>query len=148
MNIKSILSVTSCIVIGFMMSNFMFKQYDILKASSSNMVYFLQIGSYTSKKEMEEANISSSRYIVEENDGIYYAYIALTTDKENFEKLKNYFKNKKYDITLKEKVLANEKFNNILEKYDLLLKETSDEATIKLINDQIIDKYKELVIGG
>ena len=130
------------------MSNFMFKQYDNLKAFNTNSIYFLQIGSYNTKEEMEKANISSNKYIVEENNGIYYAYISLTSDTENFNKLKEYFEKNKYQITLKEKVISNEKFTDLLEKYDLLLKESSDDATIKLINDQIISKYKEIIVNG
>ena len=130
------------------MSNFMFKQYDNLKAFNTNSIYFLQIGSYNTKEEMEKANISSNKYIVEENNGIYYAYISLTSDTENFNKLKEYFEKNKYQVTLKEKVISNEKFTDLLEKYDLLLKESSDDATIKLINDQIISKYKEIIVNG
>ena len=126
----------------------MFKQYDTLKAYNTSNIYFLQIGSYMSKEEMEKANIKETKYIMENSDNVYYAYIGLTSNKENYEKLKKYYQEKGYDITMKEKIISNEKFISTLEKYDLLLIETEDKDTIKLINEQIIDKYKENVVNG
>lgn len=135
-------------MIGFILSNFMFKEYGDLKTLGKDDIYFLQSGIYNSKEELEKDNMNKDKYIVEENNGTYYAYLAVTTDKDNYNKLKKYFQSKNYDVISKEKEVSNSEFVKALEKYDLLLKEAKDDNTITLINDQVIDKYKEYIING
>lgn len=151
MNLKSIIPAILCILVGFFMSNFMFNQYEketISKVSNEkNTVYFLQIGVYSSLDSMKENLKNVETYIYEEIDDLFYAYVGILKDDSNLEKVEGYFKDLNYVIYRKEKKISSASFIEILNQYDLMLKETTDTKTIGIIMSQIISKYEELVLN-
>ena len=48
---------------------------------------------------------------------------------------------------IKEKITDNKNFINILRQYDELLSGTSDNESIKIICNQVLSRYEELVNG-
>lgn len=151
MNLKSIIPAILCILVGFFMSNFMFNQYEkdtTAKVSNQkNTVYFLQIGVYSSIDSMKENLKNIETFIYEEKDGLFYAYVGIVKDSENLEKVEGYFKDLNYVIYRKEKNVSSLAFIEILNQYDVMLKETNDSKTIGIIMSQIISKYEELVLN-
>lgn len=151
MNLKSILPAILCILVGFFMSNFMFQQYDKVGAEKvsfeKNNVYFFQIGVYSSLENMKESLKNVDTYIYEESEQLYYAYVGMTKESANLEKIEGYFKNLGYVIYRKERKVSNLAFQEVLVQYDLMLKETTDTKTIGSIMNQVISKYEELVLS-
>ncbi len=151
MNLKNILPAILCILVGFFMSNFMFQQYDkegASKVSSErNNVYFFQIGVYSSLENMKESLKNVETYIYEESDKLFYAYVGMTKESTNLEKIEGYFKELGYVIYRKEKKVTSAAFQEVLAQYDLMLKETTDKKTIGSIMNQVISKYEELVLS-
>ncbi len=151
MNLKNILPAILCILVGFFMSNFMFQQYDkegISKVSSErNNVYFFQIGVYSSLENMKESLKNVETYIYEESDKLFYAYVGMTKESTNLEKIEGYFKELGYVIYRKERKVTSAAFQEVLAQYDLMLKETTDKKTIGSIMNQVISKYEELVLS-
>lgn len=150
MNLKSITPVILCILVGFFMSNFMFKQYDkdtISVLKEKDTVYFLQIGVYSSLENMKENLSNVKTYIYEEKDNLYYAYVGIVKNSENLEKVEGYFKSLNYVIYRKEKKITQKGFLEVLNQYDLMLKETTDPKSIAPIMEQVISKYEELVLN-
>ena len=150
MNLKSITPVILCILVGFFMSNFMFKQYDkdtISVLKEKDTVYFLQIGVYSSLENMKENLSNVKTYIYEEKDNLYYAYVGIVKNSENLEKVEGYFKSLNYVIYRKEKKITQKGFLEVLNQYDLMLKETTDSKSIAPIMEQVISKYEELVLN-
>lgn len=151
MNLKNILPAILCILVGFFMSNFMFQQYDkegASKVSSErNNVYFFQIGVYSSLENMKESLKNVETYIYEESDKLFYAYVGMTKESTNLEKIEGYFKELGYVIYRKEKKVTSATFQEVLAQYDLMLKETTDKKTIGSIMNQVISKYEELVLS-
>lgn len=129
----------------------MFNQYEketISKVSNEkNTVYFLQIGVYSSLDSMKENLKNVETYIYEEIDDLFYAYVGILKDDSNLEKVEGYFKDLNYVIYRKEKKISSASFIEILNQYDLMLKETTDTKTIGIIMSQIISKYEELVLN-
>jgi len=129
----------------------MFNQYEkeeLEKVSSEkNTVYFLQIGVYSSLDSMKQNLKNVETYIYEEVDNLFYAYVGILNDESNLEKVEGYFKNLDYVIYRKEKKIKSKPFIEILNQYDLMLKETNDSKTIGIIMNQIISKYEELVLN-
>lgn len=129
----------------------MFNQYEkeeLEKVSSEkNTVYFLQIGVYSSLDSMKQNLKNVETYIYEEVDDLFYAYVGILKDESNLEKVEGYFKNLDYVIYRKEKKIKSKPFIEILNQYDLMLKETNDSKTIGIIMNQIISKYEELVLN-
>ena len=86
-----------------------------------------------------------THYIYNVEDNQYYAYIGITTNKENALKIQNYYKSIGYDTFLKDKITDNDDFINVLRQYDELLSKTDDTESIKVICNQVLSKYEELV---
>lgn len=149
MNLKSITPAILCILVGFFMSDFMFRQYSKEETVSkeNGNVYFMQIGVYSSLENMKENLKNIETYIYEEKDGLFYAYVGIVKTSENLEKVEGYFKSLNYVIYRKEKRVTNLAFLEVLNQYDVMLKETTDEKTIKAIMNQVISKYEELVLS-
>lgn len=148
MKLKNIFPVVLCILIGFFMGNFMFKQYNTEKASiTGENLYFLQIGVYSSEDKMKESLKNIQYYIYTKSDDMYYAYVGIIKSKDNLEKLKDYYKKEGYDIYVKEVFVSNSSFITVLEQYEMMLKETKDNKIIKSIINQILSKYEELELN-
>lgn len=147
---KNIIWIITCIIIGLIMGKIMFDQYDkkdTTKVSSNQVeekVYFFQIGAYSNLENMKNASSKYENYIYIEKDNKYYAFIGITKSEENKEKLKNYFESLSYDIYIKEINLTNASFLEILDQYDLLLKEAKTNQEIKEVNKSILAKYEEM----
>ena len=95
MKLKNMFPVVLCILIGFFMGNFMFKQYsqkvDTVSLTGENL-YFLQAGVFSSESSMKEAMSKSSYYIYRKENNMYYSYVGIVKNEKNLEKLKDYFK--------------------------------------------------------
>lgn len=149
MKLKNIFPVVLCILIGFFMGTFMFKQYkldaDPVLSTGENL-YFLQTGVYSSINSMKESMQNTPYYIYTKDNNMYYSYIGITKNKKNLEKLKEFYKQAGYDIYVKEIFVSNISFLTVLEQYDNLLNETTDTKVIKSIENQVLSKYEELII--
>ena len=144
---KTFFLMVACISIGFYMSNFMFRQYDTKAISSYDTIYLLQIGSYSSQKEMDMALMNVDTYLMEKENDKYFAYIALTASLSNYEKLKNYYVKRGFKIEQRQKILENNTFKKTLDKYDLLLEKSTEDTTIEKLELELIQKYKEVNNG-
>ena len=94
---------------------------------------------------MQEGMKDFTHYIYNVEDNQYYAYIGITTNKENALKIQNYYKSIGYDTFLKDKITDNDDFINVLRQYDELLSKTDDTESIKVIFNKVLSKYEELV---
>ena len=153
MKIKTYFPLLLCIAVGFFMGKLMFSQYDDkqglkLVSATSEKLYFIQQGVYSTKESMEENTTNLTYYIYTMQDDKYYVYVGITKDDENLEKLKGYFINLGYNIYVKEFDISNESFITILDQYEMMLKTTTDNKTIGAICSQVLGKYEELVINN
>ena len=150
MKLKNIFPVVLCILVGFFMGNFMFKQYnlktDVVSVTGENL-YFLQTGVYSSEESMKENMKNTSYYIYTKENNMYYTYIGITKNKKNLDKLKGYYKQAGYDIYVREIFISDVAFLTVLEQYDSLLKETTEDKIINSIENQVLSKYEELVLN-
>lgn len=150
---KNIILILVCLFTGIFLGFFMYNTYQKkefkLKSIHSKIekLYFIQIGVYSDLEKMKQNLNHLANYIYTEENKLYYAYVGITREKENEKKLKEYFENLGYDIYVKELEIENKEFNQILNDYDKLLKETKDNQAISTICNQVLRKYKELVIN-
>lgn len=148
---KYIFSILSAITIGLIFGKFMLKQYENPKniipvISSPFKAFFLELGVYDSELEMQENTIKFPFYIYTLKDNKYYVYIGITRNEQNLNKIKGYYENKGYVISVREFEIDNDSFITVLEQYDNLLLESSDDATIDAVCSQVLGKYEELVL--
>lgn len=148
---KYIFSVFLSLFIGFLMSYFVISRYDNLESitinSNATKIYYITAGVFNTKEEMLSSMKNYPNYIYEYNNDKYYAYIGITKNKKNSEKLKEFYKSKGYDIYIREKITDKEKFIEILNQYDSILSNTDDNKTIEVICNQVLSIYEEMIKG-
>ena len=146
---KYLLPVSVSLILGIGMAYFIIKQYEEMPAlavsSDAETLYYIQRGVYSDLDNMKNNMKEFSHYIYNVEDNQYYAYIGVTTNKDNAVKIQNYYKSIGYETFLKDKITDNEDFINVLRQYDELLAKTNDNESIKTICNQVLAKYEELV---
>ena len=146
---KYLFPVTVSLIIGIGMAYFIIRQYEDMPAlavsSEAETLYYIQRGVYSDLDSMKDNMKDFTHYIYSVENNQYYAYIGITTSKENALKIQNYYKSVGYDTFLKDKITDNKDFINILRQYDGLLSKTDDSESIKVICNQVLAKYEELV---
>ena len=146
---KYLFPVSASLILGVLMAYFIIKQYETLPAlavsSEAESLYYIQRGIYSDMDSMKDNMKDFNHYIYNVEDNQYYTYIGITANKDNALKIQNYYKSIGYDTFLKEKITDDEEFINILSQYDGLLSKTDDSESIKVICNQVLAKYEELV---
>ena len=138
--------------LGIIMGYYLFHEYDAtvkikpVFQDEEKEVYFLQLGVYSTLETVQKNTNNFTSYIYTNEDGKYHVYVALTKSSKNVEKLKGYFKEKGYDIYVKEMVISSEEYLDKLTQYDQVLEKTSEKEAIENVVDKILTEYKEMVI--
>ena len=149
---KYLFTFLSALVIGFFLGNFFLKQYNdfngIKVSNVGETLYFIQYGTFSNLKELEDNTINLQNYVYNEQDNLYYVYVGITKLKENAEKIVKHYNNLGYEVIIKEFEISNKNFIDVLNNYDEVLKSTDDETTISSIVNQVLSKYEEVVING
>lgn len=142
---KYIITIIISLLIGFLLSNQLLNNYNqnILNVfNESKTAYLIQQGVYSTLESMKKNTSNLPNYIYSNIDNMYYVYIGITLDSENVVKLQNYYKNKNIDTIIKTTTINEKNIISSLEQYDIFLKNTTDESTIKEIIKQVLEKYK------
>ena len=146
---KYLLPVLISLILGIGMAYFIIKQYEempsLAVSSEAETLYYIQRGVYSDMDNMKNNMKEFTHYIYNVEDNQYYTYIGITSNKENALKIQNYYKSIGYDTFLKDKITDNKNFISILKQYDELLSKTDDNESIKVICNQVLAKYEELV---
>ena len=150
---KYIYSIFLAIIVGLAFGRLMLSQYQnpnniIPVLSNSFKAYFLELGSYNTEEDMKENTVSFPYYIYMLKEGKYYVYIGITRNDDNLNKIKGYYEEKGYLLTVREYKVENEAFLTVLEQYDTLLGESNDLSIIDGVCSQILTKYEELVLNN
>lgn len=112
---------------------------------SGTVYYFLQEGVYTTEEILNENTENLNIKLINKEDNKYYVYLGITKDVENAKKIKNIYKNKGYDIYIKEKNLSNEEFSSNITQFDLLINSTNNEEEILKITEVVLANYEEII---
>lgn len=148
---KYLFPITLSLCIGIMLAYLIIGSYNdtdgISVSKGAEEVYYLQYGVYSSKDNMQENMKAFEHYIYSVEDNLYHTYIGISKNKKNIEKIQNFYKKKEYNTYIGTKITDNEEFLVVLGQYDELLGQTNDENAIKVITNQILAKYEEMVNG-
>ncbi len=144
---KYLLTIIISLLVGFLLSFYMLKEYesiDIIPVfNTKETAYLVQQGVYSSVESMQENTSHLTDYIYSVIDNMYYVYIGISLESDNVEKIQEYYKNKDINTIIKTTTISDNDLINSLKQYDMVLKETSEEETIKEIIKQTLSKYKE-----
>ncbi len=144
---KYLLTIIISLLIGFLLSFYMLKEYESVDITPvfgvKQDVYLIQQGVYSNMESMQENTSNLSDYIYSVIDNMYYVYIGISLDSENVDKLQEYYKNKGINTIVKTTAISDNELIESIKQYDMVLKETNDDETIKEVCRQILSKYKE-----
>lgn len=116
-----------------------------LNIKNEDLVYFLQLGVYSSKESMNsDTNDIINKLVIKKNNN-YYVYVGISKNKENLKKVSTLYNKLGYNLYLNEIIIKNEEFINNLEQFDLLLNKATTQTEIESINSVILSSYEEMV---
>lgn len=138
---KKISFIIFAIVIGFILAEVIYAEYKRNLEDNYN-AYLVQIGSFS-----EDDEVNPKDYLVLKEEGRYNVYAGITTKLTNAAKIKKIYESENVDSYIKPVVIDNVEFINNLEQFDVLLSEVDSKDTLISINDVIISKYQELILG-
>lgn len=141
-------SIVLSLVFGLFLAKFVLNQYKDFNLMSafnySDSLYFLKEGDYDSYDSMKDSMASFSYYIYDFYDNQYHTYVGITKSLENASKIKGFFNNMGYDISVEENNINNSVFVSVVSQYDLLLNDAEGDAILDICN-QVLTSYEELV---
>lgn len=150
---KYLVSCVLGLIVGLFLGRTVLKEYDSYNSikiapKTGVTAYFIKYGEYNSLEELEKKTIVLTNYIYSKKDDKYIVYIGITMDKNNMDKLINYFKSLNYDISKEEYVITNKEYIEYLKNADKLISNTNEMTVIGEVSSQVLSKYEELVING
>ncbi len=144
---KYLLTIIVSLLVGFLLSFYMLKEYESVNIipvfNVKETAYLVQQGVYSSMESMQENTSHLTDYIYSVIDNMYYVYIGISLESDNVNKIQEYYKNKDIKTIIKTTTISDNDLINSLRQYDMVLKETNAEETIKEIIKQTLSKYKE-----
>lgn len=144
---KYLLTIIISLLVGFLLSFYMLKEYESVNIipvfNVKETAYLVQQGVYSSMESMQENTSHLTDYIYSVIDNMYYVYIGISLESDNVNKIQEYYKNKDIKTIIKTTTISDNDLINSLRQYDMVLKETNEEETIKEIIKQTLSKYKE-----
>lgn len=131
------------IILGFISAEVLYDDYRKNLDDTDYNAYLVQIGSFDDL----DFEVDAKPYLVLEEDGVYNVYAGITTKLDNASKIKRFYESKNIESYIKPTVIDNVEFISNLEQFDILLGEVDNSDNIISINDVIISRYEELVLG-
>lgn len=145
---KTILFSCFFVLLGTLTGIYIFNSYknnSIGTFKESYNYYFLQEGVYSNEEIMRENTKELDNKLIDIENDKYYVYLGITTDQNVSDKIKQIYKNKGYQIYIKEVKLASEEFYNNVVQFDLLINNTEKEHEILTIEEVVLANYEEII---
>lgn len=145
---KNIMTLLIVIILGVTTGKLLYEKINnvyALNIKNEDLVYFLQLGVYSSKESMNsDTNDIINKLVIKKNNN-YYVYVGISKNKENLKKVSTLYNKLGYNLYLNEIIIKNEEFINNLEQFDLLLNKATTQTEIESINSVILSSYEEMV---
>ena len=104
-----------------------------------SILYFVQLAAYESASNVSKITKELDSYVVvKEDDNLYHVYVAITKNKKNLEKIKEFYIKNGNNIYVREKIVRCKSFLNDIDNYDILLEKSS---SILSVEKEILKKY-------
>ena len=132
---KNIKIILLGLIISFFMGYFLIKDY------KNNLIDDITYGFLYGECNKEDLNLLTltlSNYIYKIVDNKYEIYVGMTRNKNNIDKLKEFYIKKGYSIIVKE-IIVNNDFKELIDSCDILLEKTNDYQTIEKIQNKILE---------
>ena len=131
------------LLLGFISAEVIYNDYKKNLDDTKYNAYLIQIGSFDDL----DYEVNKDNYLVLKENGMYNVYAGITTKLDNASKIKKMYENKNINSYIKPTVIDNVEFMNNLEQFDILIEEVDNSDNLISINDVIISRYEELILG-
>ena len=144
MKFKYFAPIILAVILGYLCASYALDEYNMNYKDIPNNIYYLQIGAYTNKNNIEKdlPNIKN-RLIVKEEDK-YYVYVGITSDYENALKIRDLYKEKNVNLYIKDGYINNKDFILELEQYDILIRNSNTYEEVNSILESILSTLEEV----
>ena len=103
--------------------------------------YFVQIYAYKNVENISKITKGLDNYIViKEDDDLYHIYVGITKNKNNLEKIKEFYTKKGNNIYVREKAVRCKNFLDDSDNYEILLENSNN---ISSVLKEILKEYSE-----
>lgn len=149
---KIIIILIGSVLLGSLFAFYIYREYNskieiIPTLSSNETIYLLQIGAYEKEDNVIKVTKTLPNYYVENDGGLYHIYIGIVKNKENIDKIKEFYKVFGNNIYVREKNTSNIQLIEMLEAYEKILINTTKKEVAYTINKELLNKYKEVING-
>lgn len=145
MKMNLIISVLCAVLLGYLCSNFIFKEY---ASTTKSNIYYLQCATYDNLDSSKNKIEGVEDQLVMKEDSNYNAYIGMTTDINIANNIKKMYKDIGVDINIKDSYLDNNDFVQELTQYDILLKESKNIKEVNSVLKTILATFDEIVLNN
>ena len=144
MKFKYFAPIILAVILGYLCASYALDEYNMNYKDIPNNIYYLQIGAYTNKNNIEKdlPNIKN-KLIVKEEDK-YYVYVGITSDYENALKIRDLYKEKNVNLYIKDGYINNKDFILELEQYDILIRNSNTYEEVNSILESILSTLEEV----
>lgn len=147
---KYVLWTLFALISGALLGKITFDKYEKIDVKNTikidTNVYALKYKTYLSVEEMKDDITNIDRYIYIQKDDKVTAYVAISNDKENINKINDIYKVKNIFLTKEIININNDEFIQNLSEYEKLLSVAEDEKSLLIIENQILSCYEKLVV--
>lgn len=137
---KVLIFVFSAVIVGLIISGYFYKK--VKEEINVKVISIFQTGVYATYDEA--LSFSDSKNKIFYDGKLYHVYDSLVSSDKAKEKMIDFYTNKNIDYYVKEKYVSLSLYNDI-DKYSKLI-ELSDNKTIELINNAMLEKYGEDIL--
>lgn len=151
MKAKFLVPIGFSVLIGFLLGQIFFNQYDNNSISVFNegeTLYFIDFGKFDNMSILKDKVKNYNDFLVVlESDG-YHVYAGISKKKDVANRIKGYYRKIGNNVYIKEKKVANRTFLNILGEYDKITSIASNDKDLLSIEKIVISNYEEMVVSN
>lgn len=138
---KNIILITLSIIFGILFTFFVLNKENTY-AKEEHMVYAFQTGAFENKEYAIKYSEKFPSSIVIQDKNLFKIYVAMYKDIDLINEMVVYFEDKDINVYLKS-INVNKTFYQLLEDYELLIKNSNDKNMYNNINQSILNSFLE-----
>jgi len=146
---KIIIPILIALIIGSIFGFFIFKNID----TNIETVFFgtkeltiFQAGVFLNEENANKFASNFKSTLVYKDDDFFRVYLAILNDTKSIEIMKEHFNLENINYYIRTITIRENAFIKELQKYETLLLNSTQNSTYDMVNQRILELYKELVI--
>ena len=118
---------------------------DITVFSEHTHYYFLHKGSFQTQELVRANTREINTKLVIEEEGLYHVYVAITRDSEVRDRITELYRERNIELHSKEKSINNMEFQNNIDQFDLLIRNSRTLEEINSISAVVLSNFEQTI---